>query len=507
MQNGTACGTENRTSPVEDCQLYIDGAWCEGSSGDRMETVDPTTESVITTVAKGGKDDVEAAVGAARRRADDAEWARMPAPERQGLMMTVADIVERHADDFARCETLDMGKPIQFARSIDAVLLADLFRFFGAAAADPDGDARTVSPPPDHAARQVMSVREPVGVVAAITPFNFPLLLSATKIAPAMAAGNTIVHKPASATPLSAVRLAMAFEEAGVPAGVYNLVTGPGSEIGDTLVTHSDVDKIAFTGSTGVGKGIIAKSADTVKKVTMELGGKSAHIIFADADMNSAVQNAIFGIFYNKGEICTAGSRLLVERSALEEVLAALVAAASALVIGDPLDAATFLGPMADEGQLKKVESYVRKGREAGADLRYGGERAEPEGLGGKGWFHQPTIFLGTNDMAIAQEEIFGPVLTVIPFDDEAEAIRIANDTTFGLASGVQTTDMAKALRVANALKAGTCWINSYNYFDVSVPFGGVKQSGFGRECGRQALENYTQTKSIWLPSIAEAAS
>ncbi|WP_299404762.1 aldehyde dehydrogenase [uncultured Roseobacter sp.] len=491
-------------SPVEYCQLYIDGEWREAASGDRMETIDPTTEAAITTIAKGSEDDAAAAVEAARRCADSKDWARMPATERHGLMMTIADIIERHADEFARCETLDMGKPIQFARSIDAVLLAELFRFYGALAADPEGAARSVAPPPDHALRQVMTVREPVGVVAAITPFNFPLLLAASKIAPAMATGNAIVHKPASATPLSAVRLAMAFEEAGLPRGVYNLVTGPGAELGNALVEHEGVDKIAFTGSTGVGKGIIAKSADTVKKVTMELGGKSAHIVFADADMESAVQNAVFGIFYNKGEICTAGSRLLVERRALDEVLSALTAAAEALVIGDPLDPETFLGPLASESQLKKVESYVKSGLDAGADLRCGGERTEPASLDGKGWFYKPTIFLGTNDMAIAREEIFGPVLTVIPFDDEADAIRIANDTEFGLASGVQTSDMAKALRVANALEAGVCWINSYNYFDVSVPFGGYKRSGFGRECGRATLEAYTQMKSIWLPAIEE---
>ncbi|WP_299410332.1 aldehyde dehydrogenase [uncultured Roseobacter sp.] len=503
--NGFAVDDRDRLSPVEDGQLYIDGKWRESASGKRMDTVDPTTEAVITSVAKGDGDDVNAAIAAARRCTDEDDWSRMPAPDRHGLMITVADIIERHADEFARCETLDMGKPVQFARSIDAVLLADLFRFFGSLAADPEGAARYVSPPPDYATRPVMSVREPVGVVAAITPFNFPLLLAASKIAPAMATGNAVVHKPASSTPLSAIRLAMAFEEAGVPKGVYNLVTGPGAEIGDALVESPDVDKIAFTGSTGVGKGIIAKSADTVKKVTMELGGKSAHIIFADADMDVAIQNAIFGIFYNKGEICTAGSRLLVERKALDTVLDALVQAVSDLIIGDPLHHDTFLGPMADKGQLEKVESYVKAGREAGADLRYGGERVQPDGLGGKGWFHQPTIFLGRNDMAIAQEEIFGPVLTVIPFEDEADAIRIANDTAFGLASGVQTSDMAKALRVASALKAGTCWINSYNYFDVSVPFGGVKQSGFGRECGREALENYTQMKSIWLPVMTGA--
>lgn len=496
----------DRQSPVLDGQLYIGGEWGDARSGETTETIDPTTEAVITKVAKAGIEDVDAAVDAAWSTYNAGDWSRMGGHERHALMNRIADLIDRDRDEFAMCETLDMGKPIQFATAIDATLLADLFRYFGGLAAEPSGRAKYVSPPPDHAIRPVMTVAEPVGVVAAITPFNFPLLLAASKIAPALATGNTIVHKPATATPLSAIRLARVFDEAGLPAGVYNLITGPGSVIGDALSENEDVNKIAFTGSTEIGKRIIAKSADTVKKVTMELGGKSAHIIFADADMDSAIQNALFGIFYNKGDICTAGSRLLVERSVLDEVLDRLSAAAAELIIGDPLGPETFLGPMADKDQLEKIESYVRKGKAEGADLRYGGERVAPEGLGGKGYFHQPTIFLGNNDMAIAREEIFGPVLTVIPFKDEAEAIRIANDSTFGLASGVQTSDMARALRVASAVKAGTCWINSYNLFDVSVPFGGVKQSGFGRECGREALANYTQLKSIWMPPIGGTA-
>lgn len=343
-------------------------------------------------------------------------------------------------------------------------------------------------------------MREPLGVAAAITPFNFPLILAGTKIAPALAAGNTVIHKPASTTPLSAIKLAEIFEEAGLPAGVYNLVTGSGGRVGEQLVKHPAINKISFTGSTEVGMGIICNSADTLKKTSMELGGKSTNIVFADADLDSAIANAFFGIFYNKGEICTAGSGLLVERSIHDAVVDGLVNYVSQIKMGNPLDPEVLFSPLADARQLENVMQYVEIGKQDGATLRYGGERFYPEGSNGKGYYFQPTIFTNaTNEMRIAQEEIFGPVLTVIPFDTEEEAIQIANGTNFGLADGVHTRDIKKAMQVANAMQARTCWINCYNVFDVSVPFGGYKASSFGRENGKEVIENYTQTKSIWI--------
>jgi acyl-CoA reductase-like NAD-dependent aldehyde dehydrogenase len=485
---------------IQPGKLYINGRFVNAQDGKIRPTINPATEEVITNVADGSEADAELAIAAARQSFDVGPWRRMSGHQRQRTMTRIALLIEKYADELAYRETIDMGKAIAFSRQIDAPLCADIFHYYAGIASNLEGASRHVAPPPDHKPKLVSVMREPLGVVAAITPFNFPLLLSATKIAPAIAAGNSVVHKPASSTPLAALKLAEVFAEAGLPEGVYNMVTGPGSKVGDTLVKSSRVNKIGFTGSTEVGQQIIRSSAETVKKVTMELGGKSANIVFADADLDKATADAFFAVFYNKGEICTAGSRLIVERSIHDEFVARLVAFTKNIKMGDPLDTEVLFGPLSDKTQFEKVASYVKVGLEQGAKLALGGSPFTPEASNGKGYFFEPTILTGVdNGMRVAQEEIFGPVLSVIPFDTEEEAIRIANGTQFGLASAVQTCDLKKAYRVAMAMQAGTCWVNCYNIYDVSVPFGGFKASGFGRECGPEALESYTHTKSIWV--------
>lgn len=483
-------------------KLFIDGEWRDAQDGQTKPTINPATEEAITEIAQATEADANAAVEAARKAFDEGPWSKMSGHERGRLLMKVGDLILKHGEDLAYRETIDMGKPIAFSHTVDVPLMADLFYYYGGIASQIEGVARHVSPPPTHTPNLTYTLREPLGVVAAITPFNFPMLLSGTKIAPALAAGNTVIHKPASITQLSAIKIAQLLAEAGIPEGVFNLVTGPGGKIGDILVKHPGVNKIAFTGSTDVGIRIIKNSADTLKKVTMELGGKSPNIIFADADLDSAVMSAFFGIFYNKGEICTAGSRLLVERSVYEEVVERLVRQVEQIQKGDPLDPNVLFGPLADKSQFEKVSQYVKYGQEEGAKLRIGGKPFNPNNNGNskKGFYYEPTIFTdATYDMRIVQEEIFGPVLAVTPFNTEEEAIKLANGTQFGLASGVHTRDIKKAHRVAHAMKAGTCWINTYNLYDVSTPFGGYKASGFGRELGTEVMENYTHTKSIWV--------
>ena len=484
-------------------RLFIGGRWRDSSDAATKPTINPATEESITDIAQATPADVDAAVNAARATFDDGAWPTMNVHERARLMVRIADGIERRGDDLARRETLDMGKPISMSRSFDVAMLAQLFRYYGGIIPQIVGETRGGYSPvalPQPVAGLNYTVREPLGVVAAITPFNFPMLQSAAKLAPALATGNTIVHKPADGTPLSAIALAEVFDEAGLPAGAYNLLTGPGAAVGDALVRHPLVDKVSFTGSTGVGKGILKNSADTLKHTTMELGGKSANIVFADAEMEGALQNAFFGIFYNKGEICTAGSRLLVERSVHDEVVARLVAMAEGMVKGDPMDPKTVFGPLGSRAQFDKVTKYVQIGLEQGATLATGGKPFQPDGGNGRGFWYEPTILTGVKPGdRVFQEEIFGPVLAVVSFDTEEEAICLANGTEFGLASGVQTSDLKRAHRVARAMKAGTVWVNTYNMYDATTPFGGYKTSGFGRECGPEALDGYTQTKSVWI--------
>lgn len=472
-------------------RLLIDGQWRDAVSAETSTTFDPTTEAAITNIAKAGVTDTSDAVAAARRAFEQGPWARMHHEERAKVLFRIADLLDERAEDFAVREAMDMGMPYRDFRDIIMPHCSGLFRFHGGLAMSAmDGAYRTSYEPNIR----ILTRREPLGVVAAITPFNFPLALSCSKIAPAFAAGNTVVHKPATDTPLTALALAQVILDAGVPPGVYNLVTGPGGTIGDALVNDARVDKIAF-GSTAVGQGIMRNGAGTMKHLTMELGGKSPNIVFADADIDAAIQAAFWGIFWNKGEVCVAGSRLLVERACYDEVVEKLSAMAKSATLGDPLDPATMIGPIASRGEYDKVLSYIEEGKRTARLTAGGGTRQ----VNGKGLFVEPTIFAdATNDLRISREEIFGPVLPVIPFDSEEDAIRIANDTSYGLASGIQTSDLGRALRLADRIKAGTVWLNCWHKYHTNAPFGGFKMSGYGREQGREAWVSYTQYKTIW---------
>ncbi len=473
-------------------QLLIDGVLRDARSGETSTSFDPTTEAAITTIAKADTAEADEAVDAAARAFEDGPWGRMHHEERAKILFRIADLMDERAEDFAIREAMDMGMPYGDFRSIIMPHCSGLFRFHaGLAMTALDGAYRT-SYEPDV---RILTHREPLGVVAAITPFNFPLALSCSKIAPALAAGNTIVHKPASDTPLTALALAQVALDAGVPEGVWNLITGPGGSIGDALVRNPRVDKIAFTGSTPVGQGIMRSGAETMKHLTMELGGKSPNIIFADANIDVAVQVAFWAVFWNKGEVCVAGSRLLVERSCYDEVVEKLGRMAANARLGDPLDPTTEIGPIATRGEYDKILRYIEDGKATASLVAGGGTRS----VNGKGLFIEPTVFSGAgNDIRISREEIFGPVLPIIPFDTEDEAIRIANDTPFGLAAGIQTGDLGRALRLSDRIKAGTIWLNCWHKYHPNAPFGGYKMSGYGREQGREAWESYTQYKTIW---------
>ncbi len=474
-------------------QILINGQWRDAQDGATMITTDPTTEEVITAVAKASPADAGAAVDAAYRAFEEGPWPSMHLEKRAKLLFRIADLLDERTDDFAMREAMDMGMPYQDFRATIMPHCSGLFRFFGGLCMSAMNGGYRASY--EHDIR-ILTRREPLGVVAAITPFNFPLALTCSKVAPALAAGNTFVHKPASDTPLTALALAQVIIDAGVPNGVYNLVTGPGGSLGDALVKNPKVDKIAFTGSTAVGQAIIKNGADTLKHTTMELGGKSPNIIFADADLNDAVEAAFWGIFWNKGEVCVAGSRLLVEDRIYDVIVDKLASKAKNAVLGDPLDERTQIGPIASRAEYDKVMKYVEAGKASGARLVAGGNTRK---VNGKGLFIEPTVFANaTNDIAISREEIFGPVIPVIPFKDEEEAIRLANDTPYGLASGIQTGDMRRALRLADRIKAGTVWLNTWHKYHPNAPFGGYKMSGYGREQGAEALESYTQYKTIW---------
>ena len=473
-------------------QLLIDGRWRDASDGATMPTTDPTTEAVITEVARATPADAEAAVQAAYRAFEEGPWPRMHHEARAKILFRMADLMDERAEAFALREAMDMGMP--YADFLATIMphCSGLFRFFGGLAMQMNGSYRQ-SYEPDV---RILTRREPLGVVAAITPWNFPLALTCSKIAPALAAGNCVIHKPASDTPLTALLLAQTALDAGVPPGVYNLVTGPGSSIGDVLVKHPLVEKVAFTGSTVVGQGLARNGAATMKHMTMELGGKSPNIVFADARLDQALQAAFWGIFWNKGEVCVAGSRIFVERPIYDEFVERFAKMARDAVLGDPLDARTQIGPIATKSEYDKILTYVESGRQSGARLVAGGSTRT---FGGKGLFIEPTVFAdATNDLKISREEIFGPVVPVIPFDGEDEAIRLANDTTYGLASGIQTGDLGRALRLADRIKAGTVWINTWHKYHPNAPFGGYRMSGYGREQGAEALENYTQYKTVW---------
>jgi len=480
------------TATLPPCKLWIGGAWVDAASGATFTSENPATEEPLCEVAAAGAADVDRAVAAARE-ALTGPWGTMSARERGTLLWKIADALEARNADFARLETLDNGKPIFESRYVDVPAAVDALRYFAGWADKIAGETL-----PSHGPFVLTyTLREPVGVVAAITPWNFPLIQALWKIAPALACGNTVVHKPASYTPLTALKFAELAGEVGLPPGVLNVVPGGGAEVGNALVAHPHVAKISFTGSTEVGKQVMRGAADTMKRLTLELGGKSPNIVFADADLDAAVKGAYNGIFYGKGEVCAAGSRLFVEKSVYGELLERLVERTKKLEPGDPLHPKTRLGPLVSAKQRETVLSYVETGRREGAKVVAGGEAAS---VGGKGYFMQPTILDEvTSEMTVAREEIFGPVLVAIPFESADEAVAQANASIYGLAAGVWTRDVGKAHRVARALQAGTVWINQYNWYDSGAPFGGYKQSGFGRELGRQALEYYTEVKSVFV--------
>jgi aldehyde dehydrogenase (NAD+) len=476
-------------------KLLIGGEWVESSDGKTFDTINPATGEVLTQISAGTRQDVDCAVKAARKAFDDpgGAWQKMTASERGKLLWRIADLIEKNIDEIAEIETLDNGKPIFESRYVDVPMVAEVFRYYAGWATKIHGE--TINSRPNAF---TYTLREPVGVVAAIVPWNFPLLLAAWKIAPALATGNTVVWKPASQTTLSALRVAQLMIEAGTPPGVVNVLPGSGPVVGMGLVQHPGVDKVAFTGSTSVGKEVMRNAAEGVKRITLELGGKSPNIVLSDANLDEAVKGAANGIFYGKGEVCAAGSRLFVEKKIHDDFMQKLVDRTSKLKPGDPLDPKTRLGAIVSEQQMNTVLGYIEAGNKEGAKLVAGGKRASVDGS--KGYFLEPTIFDGVdNRMKIAQEEIFGPVLATIPFDDVEKVAELANQNVYGLAAAIWTNDVRKAHNLARRLKAGTVWINAYNFYDAALPFGGYKQSGFGRELGMHAIEHYTELKSVWL--------
>lgn len=473
-------------------ELLINNEWRPAASGATMDVVNPATEEVIAQVPSAGGEDLDAAVDAARA-ALSGPWSAMSARERGRLVRKLGERLLERADEVARLETLHNGKPISESRNIEIPAAAECFEYYGGWSDKVMGETIPVK-----GNYLTYTLREPIGVVAAIVPWNFPLLLAAWKVAPALACGNTVILKPASQTPLTALALGEIAIEAGLPAGVLNVLTGPGSTLGQAIVEHPGIDKIAFTGDTSTGKGIMRGAAGTLKKITLELGGKSPNIVLPDADMEAAIRGATVGIFYGKGEVCAAGSRLLVDKAIKAEFIEKLAARAKKMTAGDPMDPRTRFGALSSKKQLDTVLRYIESGKKEGATLVAGGARAD---IGtGKGYFVQPTVFADVQPgMTIAREEIFGPVLATIEFADIDEAIARANDTPYGLAAGVWTRDIKKAHYIARKLQAGTVWINTYNVYDTAAPFGGYKQSGFGREMSAHALEHYTQVKSVWV--------
>jgi aldehyde dehydrogenase (NAD+) len=481
--------TKCRISPG---RLLVNNEWIDVEK--HFDTINPATGEVLTQVAEASKQDIDRAVNAARRAFEDRSgaWLKMSASERGRLIWKLADLVEKNIEELAELETLDNGKPIFESRYVDMPMVADVLRYYAGLATKIHGE--TVN---TNETAFTYTLREPVGVVGMIVPWNFPLLLASWKLGPALACGNTVVLKPAEQTPLTTLRFGELAIEAGFPAGVLNVVTG-GVETGRAIVQHPGIDKIAFTGSTSVGKEIMRSAADTLKRVTLELGGKSPNIVCADSDLEGAVRGAINGIFYGKGEVCNAGSRLFIESTVRDEFTEKLVARAKKMQPADPLDPKTRMGAIVSQEQMQTVLGYIEAGKKEGAKLIAGGNRVSLDGS--KGFFIEPTIFGDVNnDMQIAREEIFGPVLSMIAFDDFEQAVQQANSNPYGLAAAVWTRDIKKAHHISRQLRAGTVWINTYGLMDAALPFGGYKQSGFGRELGAHAMEHYTELKTVWL--------
>ncbi len=471
-------------------QLFIDGQFVDAADGSTFEVENPAEASTLASVAEAKEADIDRAVRAARATFESDAWQRLPARERGLLLHRLADLAEADIDELARIETLQNGKPYFESRQIDLPEAIAVLRYYAGWADKIQGETL-----PAAAGMFNYTRREPLGVVGAIVPWNFPLLLAVWKLAPALACGNTVVLKPAEETPLTALKLAELAARAGFPAGAINVVPGYGPSAGGALVRHPGVDKIAFTGSTEVGKEIMRVASETLKPVSLELGGKSPNIVFADADLKAAVRGVTTGIFYGKGEVCAAGSRLFVEASIHDEFMEQIVDRARKMTPGDPFDKGTRLGAIVSRQQLDRVLHYVEAGVSEGAQLLTGGVRVDRPG-----YFVEAAVFDRVKpEMTIAQEEIFGPVLAGLTFEDVDEAIALGNQTIYGLAAGVWTRDIKKAHRVAHGLRAGTVWVNTFNRYDPTTPFGGYKHSGFGRDLGMHALDGYTQVKSVWI--------
>jgi aldehyde dehydrogenase (NAD+) len=478
-----------REVAVDRADLLIGGRRLPARSGRYFETVDPANEQVIAHVAEADAADIDAAVASARA-AFEGEWGHMRAADRGSALLRLADLIRQHQDSLIELESLDSGKPVSAIKRQDLPAVLDTLTYYAGWADKINGEVIPARPD-----ALTYTVREPMGVVGAIIPWNFPLMIGMWKIAPALACGCTVVLKPAELTPLTALKLGELALAAGFPPGVLNVVPGFGKTAGAALVNHPDVDKITFTGSPVVGRQILQGAAGNLKRVTLELGGKSANIIFPDADLDAAVRAAGSGIFFNTGQVCSAGSRILVHKDIHDEVVERLVARARSLRVGDPRDTATAMGPLVSRAQMNRVLDYIDIGKREGAQLATGGTR-----LGNSGFFVGPTVFAGVDhQMRISQEEIFGPVASVIRFDDDADAIRIANGTQYSLAAGIWSSDIGRVHRFIRRLKAGTVWANTFGPTDVRLPWGGSRDSGYGREHGEEAIANFTEPKAVWI--------
>ena len=478
-------------------QMLINGKWVEAASGKTFPSYNPATGEVLTQVAEGDGEDINRAVSAARTAFESGPWSKLTASERGRLIWKLADLLEANLEEFAEIESLDNGKPLKVARAADVPLAVDLLRYMAGWATKIEGNTIPISVPYTPGTKYLAyTLREPVGVVGQIIPWNFPLLMAAWKLGPALATGCTVVLKPAEQTPLTALRLGELMQEAGFPDGVVNIVPGYGETAGAALAAHPGVDKVAFTGSTEVGKLILKAAAGNLKKVSLELGGKSPNVVFADVDLDTAIAGSASAIFFNHGQCCCAGSRLFVEDKVFDKVVDGVAANAEKIKLGSGLDADTDMGPLVSEEQLNRVCGFLNSGLSEGAKAVVGGSRH-----GDKGYFVKPTVLVNTNDdMKVVREEIFGPVVTAIPFRSTDDLVKKANNSEYGLAAGIWTRDIQKAHRIASQLRAGTVWINCYNIFDAALPFGGYKQSGWGREMGHEVLEQYTEVKSVCTP-------
>ncbi|MEE9405199.1 MAG: aldehyde dehydrogenase family protein [Algisphaera sp.] len=477
-------------------KLLINGQWQAAKSGKTLDVFNPASDEVVAQVAAGDAADIDLAVKAARQAFDTGPWSKMTASERGRLIWKIGDLIEQNADELANLETLDNGKPFGVAKAADVALAADMFRYMAGWATKIEGNTIPLNVPYMPGSQfQAFTLKEPVGVVGQIIPWNFPLLMAAWKLGPALACGCTVVLKPAEQTPLSAIRLGELIQEAGLPEGVVNIVTGFGETAGAAIAAHDGVDKVAFTGSTEVGKLIVHAATGNLKKVSLELGGKSPNVVYDDADLETAIAGAADAIFFNQGQVCSAGSRLYVQKGIYEEVVAGVSEIAKNMKVGDGFDASTQMGPLVSREQFERVTGYLKAGTDAGAQASAGGGSIDRPG-----YFVQPTVLKdATHDMSVVQEEIFGPVVAAMSFKDDSELVGRANDSSYGLAAGIWTRDISKAHRLAKSIQAGTVWVNCYSIFDAALPFGGYKQSGWGREMGHAALDSYLQTKSVCI--------